>query len=923
MKLLLLLNLLFFNFPVQDKNPDTLVSFHVSNLLFSEFSELVYRKSGIKIYYQKTWVKDVKVTIDADQITVKSAVELALKDTDLKVSVWNKMLIILPGEKLPEKLPQFDLRQDKTKAVVGNEKSLTESEERYLTGRQPDVLQTIKIGKKGLAGSNSKVSIRGRLTDQQSGEPVIGGTMYIEETKSGTATDQNGFLTMVMKPGSYTAVFAYMGMESKKYLLEVYSDGEFTVEMKQSVIQMEEVVVYGDRQMNIRLKDPGLEKISAKNIKQLPMLLGERDILRASELLPGIVSVGEGSAGLNVRGGNFDQNAFFLNEIPIYNTSHLFGFFPAFNADIINDFSIYKGHIPAKYGGRLSSVFNINARQGNRKRFSARGGVSPMAASLLVEGPLKKDASSFMVSGRYLYSDWILRQLDDPIIRNSDAGFWDFSLSINYDFKKSQLSFFTYNSRDQFKLSDLSTYSYSNNGASVDFSHNFSTSMRGKFTFSGCQYSFSTNDQQEPSSAYQYDYTINDFRFNTNFTHSLSDRNTLEYGGNINLYRLDRGTVAPYGDLSLRIPVKLGEEQGVESAIYLADTYDVLPWININAGVRIGLFNPLGPSMVYVYSPGAPKDPRYIIDTLQFGNGQAIKWYFQPDIRAAVNFRTDENGTIKIAFNQMHQNLFVLNNTIALAPNSQWKLADYYLQPAKSDQLSAGVFRTFTHAGLETSVEIYYKRTSNYPEYIDGADFLSNPLVETIVLPGKQDAYGVEFFLKRSGRRLEGSLAYTYSRTIVIVDGEQPWDKINNGIAFPANYDIPNVVNSVISYHFSRRVTASGVLSYQTGRPVTYPVSVYYINGIPQVDYSDRNAYRIPDYFRMDLSLTIEGNLRRNKLLHNSVAFSIYNVTGRENPYSVYFKIEDGKINSYQYSVIGVPIFTVSWLFKLGNYATD
>ena len=271
----------------------------------------------------------------------------------------------------------------------------------------------------------------------------------------------------------------------------------------------------------------------------------------------------------------------------------------------------------------------------------------------------------------------------------------------------------------------------------------------------------------------------------------------------------------------------------------------------------------------------------------------------------------------------MHQNLFILNNTIALSPNSQWKLADYYIPPARSRQVSAGVFRTFPKPGWEASVELYYKRIVNYPEFIDGADFLGNPLVETALLPGNQNAYGVEFMVRRSGRRLEGWLAYTYSRSIVKVDGPDPWERINNGLAYPANYDIPHVLNTVVNYHFSRRVTASGVLTYQSGRPVTYPVSVYYINGTPFVDYSNRNEYRIPDYFRMDLSLTIEANLKRNKFLHYSIIFSLYNVTGRDNPYSVYFTLENGKIKSYLYSVISVPVPMVTLLFKLGNYASD
>lgn len=905
------------------QDTDQVISISMKEASFGRFCDHILSETGIRVYYREAWVNDLNVTLQEEAIPVRLAVERVLQGTGLTVSDWNGDLILMPGVSLPMELPDYQpFRIDSDTGMTGG-RELTSSEERYLTGRKADVTETLRIGKKGMAGGKGTVTIRGRITEQQTGEPVIGATMYLEETKGGTATDQNGYLSMVIRPGSYTAEFAYMGLETRKFFLEVLSDGDFNIEMKKSVIQMKEVVVYGDRQMNIRYKDPGLEKISAKAIKEIPMMMGERDILKVSEMLPGIVTVGEGSAGLNVRGGNFDQNAFYLNRVPVYNTSHLFGFFPAFNADVIKDFSIYKGHIPVQYGGRLSSVFNIIGRQGNRKQFSARGGISPIAANLLLEGPLKKDTSSFMLSGRYLYSDWILQQIDDPMIRNSSAGFSDFTASWNIDFRKSQLAVFGYYSQDAFRLSDMNSYRYSNSGAAVSFSHNFSTALRGEFAVTAANYSFSTIDEQQPPMAYSHSYSIGDYRATADFMQYLNDRNTLEYGAGITLYTLDRGTVEPYGTQSLRIPVALGEERGIESSVYLADNWDVLPWLNLNAGVRLALFNPLGPQTVYTYTPGSPKDVRYIDDTLQFSSGEAMRWYFEPDIRVAVNMRTDDDGSVKAAFNQTHQNLFLLNNTIALAPNSQWKLADYHLGPARSSQVSAGVFRTFPRLGWETSLELYYKWTSDYPEFVDGADFLGNPLVETAVLPGNQDAYGIEFLLRRSGRRFEGWISYTWSRSIVKVDGEESWEKINNGLAYPANYDIPHVLNTVLTYHFSRRITASGVLTYQSGRPVTYPESIYYINGIPYVDYSDRNEYRIPDYFRIDLSLTIEGNLKKKKFLHNSLSFSLYNVTGRDNPYSVYFEMEYGKIRSYQYSVISVPIFTVTWLFKLGNYASD
>ena len=923
MKLLLFIHLLFFGSPFQDKDPAKLISCHFNEIPFSKFCEYVYQESGVNIYYRESWVQGLKVTIDTDSISALTATEMALNGTTLKVSVWNNNLVLMPDEKLPDGLPRFEIQKLQSDSSIPGARILTQSEERYITGKKADVIQTLRVGQRGLAGRASRVTIRGRITEQQTGEEVIGATMYLKEIRSGTATDQNGFLSLVLKPGTYTAVFAFMGLETRKYFLDVLSDGEFSIEMKKSAIQMKEVVVFGDRQMNLRFKDPGLEKISAKAIKEIPMMMGERDILKVSELLPGIVTVGEGSAGLNVRGGNYDQNAFYINRIPIYNTSHLFGFFPAFNADIVKDFSIYKGYIPVQYGGHLSSVFNIIGRQGNRKRFNVRGGISPVAANLSVEGPLKKDTSSFLISGRFLYSDWILRQISDPVIRSSKAGFNDLSASVNYDFRKSKLALFIYHSQDEFRLSDINSYKYSTNGASINLSHYFSTSMRADFCVTGSQYTFKTLDQQEPTQAYEHSYFIGDYRVNADLKQDLSARNTLEYGAGIVFYKLDRGTVLAYGEKSLRLPVGLGREQGIESALYLSDSHDILPWMNISAGLRLTLFNPLGRRTVYTYYPGGPRDPRYINDTLQFGSGQAIRWFFEPDIRASMNIRTDADGTVKIAFNQMHQNLFVLNNTIALAPNSQWKLADYYIPPARSSQITAGVYRNFPKPGWETSLELYYKRTVNYPEFIDGADFIGNPLVETTVLPGKQDAYGIEFLLRRTGRRLEGWLSYTFSRSLVRVNSDQPWKRINNGLIYPANWDIPHVLNTVLTYHFSRRVTASGIMTYQTGRPVTYPVSVYYIDSIPYVDYSNRNEYRIPDYFRLDLSLTIEGSLRRNKPAHPSLIFTLYNVTGRENPYSVYFKLEKGKINSYKYSVIGVPIFTITLLLKLGNYASD
>ena len=900
-----------------------MVNCHFQDVPFAEFAGSLEKMADVHIFYQPEWVKELRVTMHADSVSVTEALRLALKENALQVSVWHNNLVLLPGEKLLHALPEYVQKISTPGLDDGKGKSLTESEERYLTGRKADVMKTIKIGKAGAGKPGAKATVLGRIFDQETGEAVIGVTVYIDETKNGAVSDLNGYVSLVLKPGKYNAVFKYLGFEKQKYLLEVLSDGEFSITMKKPVIQMKEIVVYGDKQTNIKLKDPGLDKLSIKSIKEMPMLMGERDILKVSQTMPGIVSVGEGSAGLNVRGGSSDQNAFYINKIPIYNTSHLFGFFPAFNADIVKDFSIYKGHIPAKYGGRLSSVFSIVTRQGNRRKFSIRGGLSPVAGNIVVEGPLKKDTSSFIVSARSTYSDWILKKIEDPDIRRSSANFNDFSASATHDLKKSQLSVFMYHSSDHFRLADINDYTYSNNGLSLNMNHNFSASLRGEFSLVGSGYAFRTIDNNDSSSAYTQSYAINHYEARADFSKVTSYRNTLEYGLSCILYSLDRGTVEPHGINSMRSPIKLGKEQGLESSLYLSDTYDVFSWINVSAGMRMAVFAPTGPKTVYTYAPGNPLDVRYINDTLNFASGRILKWYTEPDVRAAVNIVSDQDGTIKLAFNQMHQNLFMLSNTLTIAPNTQWKLADYHIKPSRSQQYSLGVFRNLPKGGWETSVEFFYKTTQQYPEFKDGADFLNNPQVETSVLQGTQKAYGVEVFLKRSRRKIDGWLSYTYSRSLILVNGSNSWDKINEGDEYPANYDIPHVFNAVINLHMNRRFTLSTVLTYQQGKPVTYPTSIYYINGNPYVDYSKRNAYRIPDYFRSDLSLTIEGSLRRKKLIHSSFVMSLYNVTGRENPYSVYFTSEYGRIRSYQYSVIGVPIFTVTWLFKLGNYASE
>lgn len=907
--------------------PDSLaqkpkLSLHCQSLPFEQFCQQVNAQTGLRVFYVDQWLADHKVTLDADSLPVLEAINKALATTVFKASVYNSNIVILKDLLLPDnEFVQKENITNKPPEALGKE--VTATEERYLKGRKSSALEMIRVGKQGLRTNAGKAKIIGRITDAETGEPIIGATLFVEETKSGGATDPSGYVSLIHATGNFSARLECLGYERKTVQLHVLSDGNFVASLLKAVIQMKEVTVYGDKQNNVRLKDAGLEKLTVKTLKEIPSLMGERNLLKVSQMLPGIVSAGEGSAGLNVRGGNADQNAFYINKVPVYNTSHLFGFFPAFNSDVIQDFTIYKGYIPPNFGGRLSSVFSMLTKQGNRKRLGARGGISPISASLAIDGPIIKDMCTFSVSARTSYSDWILGRLTDPMIRQSKAGFNDFSASLNYDANKAQIAVFAYYSHDQFKLAEMTEYTYSNAGASASLGYNFSPDFRGSFSVISSQYEYATIDKQIASSAYSHDYSLQHHELRAEFIKNLTENHTLTFGWNAVLYQLLRGTVQPYGLQSLKTPIVLGSEKGLENALFVSDAYEPIPRLRLNLGLRLGHFTPLGSASVLKYAEGLPMDLRYVTDTIQFASNEPIKWYLQPEFRFSAQYETGENSAVKAAINRMHQNIFMLNNTVSISPNAQWKLADYHISPSAGMQYSLGWFANLPKSNLELSVEGYFKSITDYTEFRDGADFLNTPHVETNVLQGNLKAWGVEVMMKRKAGKVDGWVSYTFSKATVQINGSESWSKINQGKEYPASFDIPHVLNAIANWHIARRLTLSGIFTYQTGKPTTYPIGIYYVNGIPYIDYSSRNAYRIPDYFRADASLTFEGNLKKKKLVHSSLVFSLYNITGRDNPYSIYFKKQNGVIRGYQYSVIGVPLFTVTWLFKFGNYASE
>lgn len=891
-----------------------------NNLSWYDFVNKVEDNFQLKFYYEDTLLNKLKIRIN-NNLLLKQVLRENLRPLKLSFVFENGNIFITKDGGIKTKLPRgfFDISRRKTDDLFGDKKKESNIHE-YLSTRKALLKQNIVVGDRKKGAGRDIVIVDGFIKNTEDGLPIIGASLYFEELETGTTTNDIGYFSISLKKGKYSLKVNSIESNEEKYQLEVLSDGRLELFLDRKIYALDEVVIRSDKEDNIRGTQMGFDKLSAKSIKEIPTIMGERDIVKVALLLPGVQSVGEGASGYNVRGSPADQNVFYLSNIPIYNTSHLFGFFSAFTPDAISDFKLYKSNIPAKYGGRLSSIFDITAKEGNKKRFSLRGGISPITGSFMVEGPFMKDKSSYLVAVRSTYSNWILGMIDNYEIKNSNASFADaitnFSIALN---PNNQLKLTTYFSYDDISLVSQTDYDYQNLGASLGWDHIIRNKHNLQLTYSFSNYGYSEENSEIDWAAYKNNYNLQHNEIRANITLRPNEKHSISFGTNTVLYNLDRGNHLPLNDASEVVPVYLGKEKGIEWGIYIDEQWSVTPVFSLSGGFRFNYYSYLGPQEVYEYIPGAPLEVENITDTTYYGNNERIKTYIDPDFRLAANYIFNPNLAVKASFSQLHQYIFMLSNTIAMSPTDKWKLSDSHIKPMKGQQYSIGVFMNFLKGQLEFSAETYYKKVHNLVEYKDGADLLVTKVVETEVLQGDLDAYGLEFMLKKPYGRLNGWINYTYSSSTVLVKGDDEFTSINFGNSYPANYDKPHAINLVLNYKLSRRLSFSSNVVYSTGRPITYPTAIFYQDGTQITYYSSRNEYRLPDYFRLDLAINLEGNLKRNKLIHGSWSLSVYNVTGRRNAYSVYFKTEGGTIKGYKLSIFGSPILSLSYNFKLGN----
>jgi hypothetical protein len=880
---------------------------------FAEFARQVAATTRYRLYFDPAETDSLRVTLTATGQPVPEVLRQVLASTRLHFSIDAEYQVyITAGEPVQTQLPA-DFFQPSTPAapIAAAPTPLVPTAPRLSGSAVAGRVYDIGLGQ---AASNGKATLTGRVRDAK-GESVVGALVFGDVPTSGVATDQFGTYTLTLPVGRQRLNVRALGFKNTTRLLAVHGNGRLDLNLEADLTTLKEVVVEAEKAKNVTSLRMGVTKLDIKDIKQIPTVFGETDILRVVLLLPGVKSIGEGNTGFSVRGGGADQNLVLYNDAIIYNPSHLFGFFSAFNADMLKSAELYKSTVPARYGGRLSSVLDVVTRDGNRKQFSGSGGIGLLTSRLTFEGPLAKGKGSWMVGGRTSYSNWLLRQLNSRQLQNSAASFYDLSGHVAYDLNDHNSFYATaYFSQDRFRLATDTLYNYRNLAGSLKWKHTLSSKLYGVLTGTFSRYQYGLRSDRTATTASELGYNLNQGGLQTDFTLFASAQHTVEFGGSSILYHINPGQLTAVGDNSLIVNTTLAREQALESALYVSDRFELTPRLALDAGVRYSLYNALGPRDVLTYQPGLSRSEGTITGLRSYARNQALATYHGPEWRFSAKYMLTDNTSVKASYNRTRQYIHQLTNTTVVSPTDNWKLSDGYILPQVADQFSLGYYRNLRSNSIEVSVETYYKILHNFLDYKDGATLLLNPHLETDVVNARGRAYGAEFLVRKTTGKLNGWLSYTYARSLVQVNTAT--DLVNEGNWYPSNYDKPHDVTLVGNYRFNRRISASVNFNYSTGRPITLPLSQYYLNNVLRVFYSERNAYRVPDYYRVDLAFNLEGNHKIKKLAHGSWTLAIYNLLGRRNPYSIYFQAQQGQINGYRLAIFGVPIPTVTYNFR-------
>ena len=775
--------------------------------------------------------------------------------------------------------------------------------------------------------SQERFTLNGYITDSESGESLIGATVFINEINSGTVTNPYGFYSITLDEGNYNIDFRYIGYNTISKEIDLSSNTKVDIELASSDIQLESVVVSDVAEdYNISSIEMSTAKLDMSKVTEIPTFLGENDIIKAIQLLPGVSSVGEGASGFNVRGGSVGQNLVLLDEAPVYNSSHLLGFLSVFNPDAVKDLKLYKGGIPSRYGGRISSILDIRMKDGNKKKVQLSGGVGTIFSRLTLESPIVRDKSSFILALRRSYADVLAK----PFLKNSNffddgaaLNFYDLTAKSNFELNENNTLYISsYVGRDIFKFDARQGFNWGNRTGTVRWNHLFNDRLFSNFTAIYSNYDYQLAFGSDDRNKFEWDSNVETYNFKPEFTYFVNTNNELSIGAELINYRFEPANAIGVSDGEIT-DITLPDKYAFEGALYVGNEQKMSS-LTLSYGLRYSLYSYYGPGDRYEFGePIFSGGRRPLISVSKVEGRESIKNYSGLEPRLSMNILLGESSSVKASYNRMTQYIHLLSNTAASSSLDVWTPSTNNIKPEIADAYVLGYFKNFKNNTYEASIELYYKDLQNQIDYIDGADLLINKYLEGDLLTGIGRAYGLEFLFKKNRGRFNGWLSYTIGRSELKIDG------INKFEWYPTRYDQTHNFKITSTYKISDRVQFSGNFVYLTGTPVTFPSSKFVIQGfvIPHNASNSRHQFRIPDYHRLDFSVTIKGRdeKKNGKVRKNDseLIIGVYNVYNRRNPFSIYFSQGDGMVtDSYvpgevtRLSIIGSFVPSITYNFK-------
>lgn len=780
------------------------------------------------------------------------------------------------------------------------------------------------------AYSQQQVTISGYIKDQSNGEALIGATVFVNEITNGTVSNVYGFYSITLPAGTYTVDYLYVGYTSSRKAVVLEKDLRLDVELNSSEEQLDEVVITSKASDQIiQSVEMSTMELDIKSIEKMPAFAGEVDIIKSIQMLPGVTTVGEGASGFNVRGGSVGQNLVLLDEAPVYQSSHLFGFFSVFNPDAVKDVKLYKAGIPSQYGGRLSSILDIRMKEGNNKEYDVTGGVGTVFSRLAVEGPIKKDKASFIIAARRSYADVLAKAFTDALADGSALFFYDLTAKTNVNInEKNRLYLSGYWGRDVFKFDKFQGFDWGNRTATLRWNHLYGNRLFSNYTLFYSNYNYGLQLGESDLDKYDWKSEITTYNFKPEYTYFINTNNELTFGGEAILYRFEPANALTVSE-GVSSDISLDERKAVEASLYIGNNHRLSDKLVAQYGMRYSSFTFMGGTMFH-YGDTLPGIKRPLISTVEKDEWERIKTYNNFEPRLSFRYQLSKSASIKASYNRMNQYIHLISNTTAATPIDVWQPSTNNIKPQQGDQLALGYFKNLKKNAYETSAEVYYKWSENQVDYIDGADLFINEFLESQLLSGIGRAYGVELYAKKNSGRLTGWVSYTLGKTELKVDGINYGTNrhTRKGEWYPTRFDQRHNVKVAAFYDLSKRVSLSGNFSYISGTPTTFPTDRLLVQGyvIPYISGSSRNNFRIPDYHRLDVSVTI-ANIWRGKKERkgeDDLVISIYNVYARRNPFSIYFsqgsdrQITDEPMatSAKQLSMLGSLIPAISYNFK-------